>query len=314
MSYGKFLDEMSDEIGRLESLDRKTGIPEISDARHEELMEQAHRIVFDRWIAQERFGELISYIHSNFASGQGDEWLYPLSALLQEKHRVPELKRLWRGVISMRSQSFWDVKRPPSKRMTETLEKLGVEVPKYSNEEISEQKKYTLEAMHALLAALEVSGDDEAVEKLRFEIGLFEIEKRPSKLKTTDKRKIDQTLFWRLIEDCRSSTASNPEFIDDLRMRLEQFSPTEIRKFKKFVFEKSEELKSWDLWALAYIVRRGCSDDAFDYFRAWVVGQGKLAVELAKTDLLKFANFRLFRRGSPTRRLAIRRRPGLRVT
>ena len=37
-----------------------------------------------------------------------------------------------------------------------------------------------------------------------------------------------------------------------------------------------------DIWALAYIVRKGCGDDAFDYFKAWVVSKGEEAFENVK--------------------------------
>lgn len=33
-----------------------------------------------------------------------------------------------------------------------------------------------------------------------------------------------------------------------------------------------------DLWAVAYVVRGGCSDDSFDYFRSWLISQGKKIV------------------------------------
>jgi hypothetical protein len=43
---------------------------------------------------------------------------------------------------------------------------------------------------------------------------------------------------------------------------------------------KFSELNLWDLWALAYIVKRGCSDDGFDYFRLWVISKGKQAFDI----------------------------------
>lgn len=33
-----------------------------------------------------------------------------------------------------------------------------------------------------------------------------------------------------------------------------------------------------DLWAVAYVVRGGCSDDSFCYFRSWLISQGKKTV------------------------------------
>jgi hypothetical protein len=40
----------------------------------------------------------------------------------------------------------------------------------------------------------------------------------------------------------------------------------------------------WNLWAAAYLMKGGCSDDAFDYFRAWLVAQGRSAWERAVQD------------------------------
>ena len=72
------------------------------------------------------------------------------------------------------------------------------------------------------------------------------------------------------------------QFMDNLRPSLERFHPKEIRKFDKILLTKINELNTWELWALAYIVRGGCGDDAFDYFKAWVVSKGRKAFETIK--------------------------------
>lgn len=268
MSYAKFLDDWNDEIGRLLDSDGRSEGREIPRDRHLELQDLAHKKVFDQWIAEERFGELISYLHSNFDSGQGDEWLYPLSEALTEKHLVRELKRLWRGVIAMRSKRFWNALS--------------------AKKNVAERKAYTLDALRALESALKILGHETEALKILDEINLIESEKRSPKRKTMDKRRIDEDLFWELIGESRNESNSNPEFIECLKEKLVQFSSTQIRQFQKILLENLEQLKSWDLWGLAYIARRGCSDDAFDYFRAWTISQGKVAFELAKGDMLGF--------------------------
>ncbi|MFC4065858.1 DUF4240 domain-containing protein [Actinoplanes subglobosus] len=40
----------------------------------------------------------------------------------------------------------------------------------------------------------------------------------------------------------------------------------------------------WNLWAAAYLMKGGCSDDAFDYFRGWLVVQGRTVWERALQD------------------------------
>lgn len=41
-----------------------------------------------------------------------------------------------------------------------------------------------------------------------------------------------------------------------------------------------------DIWALAYLLRGGCSDDSFDAFRGWLISQGRQVFEarLAEPD------------------------------
>lgn len=45
-----------------------------------------------------------------------------------------------------------------------------------------------------------------------------------------------------------------------------------IVAFQRFV---RAEAYRWDLWAVAYVMNGGCSDDGFDCFLGWLVGQGR---------------------------------------
>ncbi len=40
----------------------------------------------------------------------------------------------------------------------------------------------------------------------------------------------------------------------------------------------------WDLWGAAWLLLGGASDDAFDYFRCWLIGQGREVFEGALHD------------------------------
>ena len=42
------------------------------------------------------------------------------------------------------------------------------------------------------------------------------------------------------------------------------------------IFDEYQKLSyKRKLWAAAYVINGGCSDDSFDYFRAWLTAQGK---------------------------------------
>src|SRR5690606_24866072 len=40
----------------------------------------------------------------------------------------------------------------------------------------------------------------------------------------------------------------------------------------------------WDLWGAAWVLLDGASDDAFDFFRCWLIGQGREVFEGALHD------------------------------
>ena len=90
----------------------------------------------------------------------------------------------------------------------------------------------------------------------------------------SDKRKINDELFWQLIDESRKKSLDKFQFVDNLIETLETFHPKELRNFDKILLTKVNELNSWEHWALAYIVRRGCGDDEFDYFKTWVISKG----------------------------------------
>lgn len=81
--------------------------------------------------------------------------------------------------------------------------------------------------------------------------------------------------FWELIEASIDFSVDNQHIqyhylIDELAN-----SPLkEIYSFDKILNQFHKESYSSDLWAAAYIINGGCSDDGFDYFRAWLISKG----------------------------------------
>jgi Protein of unknown function (DUF4240) len=48
--------------------------------------------------------------------------------------------------------------------------------------------------------------------------------------------------------------------------------------------ELQVESYRWDLWGAASLINGGCGDDGFDYFRGWLLGQGRAVWEAAVAD------------------------------
>ncbi|MFF0598593.1 DUF4240 domain-containing protein [Streptomyces antibioticus] len=93
--------------------------------------------------------------------------------------------------------------------------------------------------------------------------------------------------FWQLIEAARDQ-ASNPN--NDEAVARETTSLLASRPVEEIV--AAEEVL-WDLmvdsytnplWAAAYLINGGCSDDGFDYFRGWLIAQGREVFERAVAD------------------------------
>ncbi|MFE9440610.1 DUF4240 domain-containing protein [Streptomyces sp. NPDC006602] len=85
---------------------------------------------------------------------------------------------------------------------------------------------------------------------------------------------IDQ--FWSLIETARTSVgASAVSFDEALVNLLADLPPLEILQYAERFDELHDALYRWDVWAAAYLIGGGCSDDSFMDFRAGVIAQGR---------------------------------------
>ena len=91
---------------------------------------------------------------------------------------------------------------------------------------------------------------------------------------------MDQQQFWDIIQ--RSLIAQNvEEQIEFLSNELAKLSKDNILEFDYLFRQKHEDAFTWDIWAAAYTIQGGCSDDGFIDFRAWLVYRGKDVFEKA---------------------------------
>jgi len=95
--------------------------------------------------------------------------------------------------------------------------------------------------------------------------------------------------FWQIIERAAKSDASKSDHGPDahvkaLRTALQGLSLEEIISFEVAFRRYLNEAYTWDLWGAAYVVHGGCSDDAFEYFRRWLVSRGRGVYEAALAD------------------------------
>ena len=92
---------------------------------------------------------------------------------------------------------------------------------------------------------------------------------------------MDETGFWALMEAAKAETtpklSNQPEILQALPTK-------EIIAFDRIFTTLFFNAYRWDLWAAAYIIEGGCSDDGFMDFRAGLIGLGREAYYDALND------------------------------
>jgi Protein of unknown function (DUF4240) len=86
---------------------------------------------------------------------------------------------------------------------------------------------------------------------------------------------MDTDDFWELIEAARASAVAGTAFHEVLADLLAARTEQEILEYQEKFDEAHQALYRWDVWAAAYLIGGGCSDDSFIDFRAGLIAQGR---------------------------------------
>lgn len=87
---------------------------------------------------------------------------------------------------------------------------------------------------------------------------------------------MDEDQFWQIIQTTKNKANGNYEQQQEmLAKELSILTPDEIIQFDNRFRYFRGQANTWELWAAIYIIHGGCGDDSFNYFREWVIGQGK---------------------------------------
>ncbi|MDX5564712.1 DUF4240 domain-containing protein [Streptomyces sp. ID05-04B] len=91
---------------------------------------------------------------------------------------------------------------------------------------------------------------------------------------------MDETEFWELVDASRQAAEGDPEEqAEQLVERLLRLDPESVLDFARHFESRYNRAYSWDLWGAAWLLLDGASDDAFDFFRCWLIGQGREVFE-----------------------------------
>lgn len=96
---------------------------------------------------------------------------------------------------------------------------------------------------------------------------------------------MDIDTFWNVIEAARAGAASADEPFDEVLVnQLADRPRQEILEYAERFDEVHDALYRWDVWAAAYLIGGGCSDDSFMDFRAGVIALGRQWYERVAAD------------------------------
>src|SRR3712207_513805 len=91
--------------------------------------------------------------------------------------------------------------------------------------------------------------------------------------------------FWAVID---RATADRPGSPDEVAKRatadLAALDPTEIVAWGRHLDKVLAASGKEDLWAAAYLINGGCSDEGFDHFRGWLIANGRETLARAVRD------------------------------
>ncbi|MEV6160370.1 DUF4240 domain-containing protein [Streptomyces sp. NPDC052052] len=96
---------------------------------------------------------------------------------------------------------------------------------------------------------------------------------------------MDETQFWEIIDSTREAAGGDPEEQADLLVeRLVLLDPDAVLDFARHFEARYHRAYLWELWGAAAVLLDGASEDAFDCFRYWLIGQGREVFEGALRD------------------------------
>lgn len=96
---------------------------------------------------------------------------------------------------------------------------------------------------------------------------------------------MNEDLFWRLIEEAKAEGGGDCDaFSESLTAKLQALAPQDILAFDGVMDQLLLRSYRWDLWGAAYLINGGASDDGFDYWRGWLMAQGRAVFENALRD------------------------------
>jgi hypothetical protein len=91
--------------------------------------------------------------------------------------------------------------------------------------------------------------------------------------------------FWDIVDRVHvGSEGDMDKKCELLDAELRRLPLDEVRSFHDYFYECLDRAYSWELWAAAYIIGGGCSNDKFSDFRSTLISMGRQTFERTLAD------------------------------
>jgi hypothetical protein len=103
---------------------------------------------------------------------------------------------------------------------------------------------------------------------------------------------VDLQQFWRMVEAAKASGGEDCyRQAELLQEALRRLPPTDIVAFEAILDRLMGQSKRIELWGAADLIVNECSEDRFEYFRCWLIAQGRQVYEAALADPDSLADY-----------------------
>lgn len=94
----------------------------------------------------------------------------------------------------------------------------------------------------------------------------------------------DRDWFWSIV-DATLYAYSEPDLqCEALSDELKELALQDQLEFAHLYSQAIKQAHTFDLWGAAYFAMGGCNDEEFEYFRDWLIAQGRIAFEAVTRD------------------------------
>jgi hypothetical protein len=101
---------------------------------------------------------------------------------------------------------------------------------------------------------------------------------------STARVSMSEQAFWLIVKTTIAFESNPDQQLVALQGALRRLTTDEIEAFEATFDALMKRSYSWDLWGATYVVHGGASDDAFEYFRCWLISKGQAVFEKVLAD------------------------------